>query len=500
MTTAQTSRPSMLTALAPILLLVALLAADVIAFGEDSSYGSNQVALLIASGATVAIGMFRGMGWADFESRIKDTLGDAIGAILILLLIGALAGTWLVSGIIPTLIDVGLDVLSKDIFLPAACILCAAVSLATGSSWGTVGTVGVALIGIGQALGLSEGWTAGAIISGAYFGDKLSPLSDTTNLAPTVAGTDLFTHIRFMLWTTVPSILIALVVFTIAGIGAEGPADMGGAALLQDVLAQHFNLHWGLFLVPVGVIVLIARKVPPVPALFLGVLGGALAALVAQPDLLRTLGTDAIGPALGLGDTYLGTAFGTLMKAAALDTAIETGNPVVNDLLTAGGMAGMLNTVWLIICALTFGAVMGAAGFLERITAGILTAVRGTFSLVFGTAFSSVVFNVIAADQYIAIVVPGRMFREAYAQRGMAPQLLSRTLEDAGTVTSVLIPWNTCGVAQSGVLGVGVLAFAPYCVFNYVSPLMTLLVAALGFKIPPASPVEAADSADLGTH
>ena len=316
-----TARPPMFVAITPILLLVALLAADVIAFGEDSSYGSNQVALLIASGATVALGMAKGIGWTEFESRIKDTLGDAIGAILILLLIGALAGTWLVSGIIPTLIDVGLDVLSKDIFLPAACILCAAVSLATGSSWGTVGTVGVALIGIGQALGLSEGWTAGAIISGAYFGDKLSPLSDTTNLAPTVAGTDLFTHIRFMLWTTVPSILIALIVFTVAGVGAEGPADMEGAAVLQDVLSQHFNLHWGLFLVPIGVIVLIARKVSPVPALFLGVLGGALAALIAQPDLIRTLGTDAIGPALGIGDTYLGTAFSTLMSAAALATA-----------------------------------------------------------------------------------------------------------------------------------------------------------------------------------
>ena len=481
-------RPNLGTALLPIVFLVLLLAADVLAFGEDSSYGSNQIALLLASGLAVAIGMRRGQRWEEFERRIKDTLGDAIGAILILLLIGALAGTWLVSGIIPTLIDVGLDVLSKEVFLPAACILCAAVSLATGSSWGTVGTVGVALIGIGQALGLSEGWIAGSIISGAYFGDKLSPLSDTTNLAPTVAGTDLFTHIRFMLWTTVPSILIALVVFTMAGIGAaDGVADLGGAKAMQSVLAQHFNLHWSLFLVPVGVIVLISRKVAPVPALFLGVLGGALAAAIAQPELLASLAEDALGPALGLGPTRWGTAFTALMSAAALDTTIETGNPVVTDLLSAGGMAGMLNTVWLIICALTFGAVMGAAGFLERITDAILTGVRGTFSLVFGTAFSSVVFNVIAADQYIAIVVPGRMFREAYQQRGVAPQVLSRTLEDAGTVTSVLIPWNTCGVAQSGVLGVSVLAFAPYCVFNYVSPLMTLLVAGLGFRMPPPS-------------
>ena len=483
------SRPSLGLSLFPIVILVLLLAADVLAFGEDSSYGSNQIALLLASGLTVAIGMWRGQNWASFEQKIKDTIGDAIGAILILLLIGALAGTWLVSGIIPPLIDVGLDVLSKEVFLPAACILCAAVSLATGSSWGTVGTVGVALIGIGQALGLSEGWIAGAIISGAYFGDKLSPLSDTTNLAPTVAGTDLFTHIRFMLWATVPSIVIALIVFTMAGLGSNTDvADLGGAAMMQAELAKHFNLHWALFLVPVGVIVLIARRVAPVPALFLGVLGGALAAAIAQPALLATLAEDALGPALGLGPTRWGTAFTALMSAAALDTSIETGNPVVTDLLSAGGMKGMLNTVWLIICALTFGAVMGAAGFLERITDAILTAVKGTFSLVFGTAFSSVVFNIIAADQYIAIVVPGRMFREAYKQRGVAPQLLSRTLEDAGTVTSVLIPWNTCGVAQSGVLGVGVLAFAPYCVFNYVSPLMTLLVAAIGFKIPEPDP------------
>jgi len=501
MTPASSPRlPSLSMSLVPIVVLVLLLAADVLAFGEDSSYGSNQLALLVASAVTVALGMTQAKTWATFESHIKETLGDAVGAILLLLLIGALSGTWLVSGIIPTLIDLGLDVLSKDIFLPAACILCAAVSLATGSSWGTVGTVGVALIGIGQALGLSEGWTAGAIISGAYFGDKLSPLSDTTNLAPTVAGTDLFTHIRFMLWTTIPSITIALIVFTFAGIGAEGAADMGGAQALQAELGRHFNMHWGLFLVPVGVIVLIARKVAPVPALFLGVLGGALAALIAQPALITSLATDAIGPALGWGETYLGAAFSALVTAAALDTAIETGNPVVNDLLTSSGMAGMLNTVWLIICALTFGAVMGAAGFLERITRAILSAVTGTFSLVFGTAFSSVMFNIIAADQYIAIVVPGRMFREAYAQRGAAPQLLSRTLEDAGTVTSVLIPWNTCGVAQSGVLGVGVLAFAPYCVFNYVSPLMTLLIAALGFRIPGLpEPTKSTELTESGT-
>ena len=465
-------RPSLLQSFIPIAVLVAMLALDVAYFGEDSSYGMNQIALLTAGAVAVGIGAMRGLKWATFEARIRETIGDAMGAILILLMIGALAGTWLISGIIPTLIHVGLDVLSRDIFLPAACILCAAVSLATGSSWGTVGTVGVALIGIGSALGLPEGWVGGAIISGAYFGDKLSPLSDTTNLAPAVAGTDLFTHIRFMLWTTVPAFLIALIVFAFAGMGGDATAgSLAGQANMQAMMEQYFNIHPALFLVPLGVIVLIAKKVAPVPALFLGVLGGAIAAVIAQPDIIRSL---------GIGSNYAAQSFTAVMSSAALSTTIETGNEAVNKLLSAGGMSGMLNTVWLIICALSFGAVMQAAGFLERITLAILSGVRSTFSLVASTAGSSVMFNIIAADQYIAIVVPGNMYRKAYEEKGLPPELLSRTLEDAGTVTSVLIPWNTCGVAQAGVLGVATVVYAPYAIFNILSPLMTLFMAATG--------------------
>jgi len=465
-------RPSLLQSLFPILVLVIMLALDVMYFGEDSSYGSNQMALLTAGAVAVAIGAARGLKWKAFEEKIRDTIGDAMGAILILLMIGALSGTWLISGIIPTLIHMGIDVLSREIFLPAACILCAAVSLGTGSSWGTVGTVGVALIGIGSALGLHEGWVAGAIISGAYFGDKLSPLSDTTNLAPAVAGTDLFTHIRFMLWTTIPSFIIALIVFTVAGLGGDaGESSLAGQQAIQSLMEQHFNIHPALFIVPVGVIVLIAKKVAPVPALFLGMLGGGVAAVIAQPDIIRSL---------GLGQNYAAQSFTALMSSSALNTTIETGDEAVNKLLTAGGMAGMLNTVWLIICALSFGAVMQAAGFLERITIAILSGVKSTFSLVASTAGSSLMFNVIAADQYIAIVVPGNMYRTAYEEKGLPPELLSRTLEDAGTVTSVLIPWNTCGVAQAGVLGVATSVYAPFAVFNYLSPIMSLIVAAFG--------------------
>jgi NhaC family Na+:H+ antiporter len=467
-----TSRPTLLQSIIPIVALVIMLALDVMYFGEDSSYGSNQLALLIAGAVAVAIGAMRGLKWNAFEAKIKTTIGDAMGAILILLMIGALAGTWLISGIIPTLIHVGLDVLSRDIFLPAACVLCAAVSLATGSSWGTVGTVGVALVGIGTALGLPEGWIGGAIISGAYFGDKLSPLSDTTNLAPAVAGTDLFTHIRFMLWTTIPAFVIALIVFTFAGLGGNADAgSLADSAAMQAIMETHFNIHPALFLVPLGVIVLIARKVAPVPALFLGVLGGAVAAVIAQPDIIRSL---------GLGGNYAAQSFTAIMSSAALSTAIETGDATVNKLLSAGGMAGMLNTVWLILCALSFGAVMQAAGFLERITAAILSGVNSTFSLVASTAGSSLLFNVIAADQYIAIVVPGNMYRKAYEDKNLPPELLSRTLEDAGTVTSVLIPWNTCGVAQAGVLGVATVVYAPYAIFNLLSPVMTLIMAATG--------------------
>ncbi|MAI23194.1 MAG: Na+/H+ antiporter NhaC [Crocinitomicaceae bacterium] len=477
----QPAMPSLGLSLIPVVVLIGLLAADVVAFGEDSSYGANQIAMLLAAFVAGGIGMARGVQWKAISDAIAHSVSQTTEAIIILLMIGALSGTWLIAGIIPAFIHYGLQILEPGIFLFAACIICGLLSLATGSSWGTVGTVGVALVGIGSALGLGEGWIAGAIISGAYFGDKMSPLSDTTNIAATVGGTDLFSHIRYMTLTTVPSLVIALVVFLLVGFGGAAAADGISSAFADEFGAAvfaAFNIHIGLFIAPVVVIVLIARKVPAAAALLIGTLLGALTAVVFQPNVIRDvagLGGEANGFALA--------AFKACIQSMALESAISTSNDMANDLLTSSGMAGMLNTVWLILCAMVFGATMQATRMLERITRAILSGVKSTFGLVGRTVGTCLAFNVLASDQYLAIVVPGNMLKDAYAERDLAPENLSRTLEDSGTVTSVLIPWNTCGVAQSGILGVATWAYLPYCIFNWVSPLMTLTVAAVGFRI-----------------
>ena len=389
----------------------------------------------------------------------------------------------------PAFIHYGFQILEPGIFLFAACVICRLLSLATGSSWGTVGTVGVALVGIGTALGLSEGWIAGAIISGAYFGDKMSPLSDTTNIAAVVGGSDLFSHIRYMTLTTVPSLLIALTVFLIAGFGGAAAADGVSTAFADEfgvAVFEAFNIHVGLFLSPVVIIFLIARKVPAVPALLIGTLLGAVTAVIFQPDVIREVA--------GISDEaggYALAAFKACIQSMALDSAISTSNDMANALLSSSGMAGMLNTIWLILCAMVFGATMQATQMLERITQAILSGVQSTFGLVGRTVGTCLAFNIIASDQYLAIVVPGNMLKDAYPERDLAPENLSRTLEDSGTVTSVLIPWNTCGVAQSGILGVATWAYLPYCIFNWVSPLMTMTVAAVGFRIKRLSDVKA---------
>lgn len=466
---------SLLLSLVPIVVLIVMLALDVYYFGEDSSYGSNQVALLTAGAVAAGIAILQGFSWETLFKGITESISSALGAVLILLLIGALAGSWLISGVIPAMVSYGLKILDPTIFLFASCVVCAIVSLATGSSWGTIGTVGVALIAIGRTLGISEGWIAGAIISGAYFGDKMSPLSDTTNLAPAIAGTDLITHIRYMTKTTVPSIIIALIVFLIVGFVVVPESGIVSVDAMQTAMNDKFNLGWWLFLVPIAVLVMIARKVPAIPALFLGAFLGGVFAIIFQPEIIRELAQ---------GDfSYARASYTAVVNAMALETQVETGNDVINELLTTGGMYGMLNTIWLIVCALTFGGIMQAAGMLQRITEAILTGVNGITSLVAATTGTCVVFNVLAGDQYLAIVVPGKMFSDAYEKHDLAPENLSRTLEDSGTVTSVLIPWNTCGVAQSGMLGVATLVYAPYCIFNIVSPFMTILFAAMNWKI-----------------
>ena len=487
----EAKRPSLFLAMLPILILVGLLSANVHLFGEDSSYGSNQIALLLAAAVAGIVGIRLRNSWETIYEGIVESISSAIGAIIILLLIGSLAGTWLLSGIVPAMIYYGLKILSPEIFLFASCVICSVVSIATGSSWSTVATVGIALLGIGIALGIPEGWIAGSIISGAYFGDKMSPLSDTTNLAPAVAGTDLFTHIRHMVWTTVPSITISLIVFAIVGFQGSGNYDPARVIELTNAMDATFNITPFLFLVPVAVILLIVKKMPAIPALLIGTLLGGLFALFYQPEVVAQIARAANG-GIPL-DNYLQQSYMAVMAAIMQETSITIPEGAVSSeaqealgsLLSAKGMAGMLNTIWLIICALTFGGVMHACGLLKRITDGLLAMVNSGASLVATTAGTCVFFNLTASDQYLAIVVPGKMYADAFKDYNLAPENLSRTLEDSGTVTSVLIPWNTCGVAQSGVLGVAVLAYAPFCIFNWISPLMTIFFAFMGWKQTP---------------
>lgn len=387
-----------------------------------------------------------------------------------------MAGTWLLGGIVPAMIYYGLQILNPTIFLFAACIVSAIVSLATGSSWSTVATLGIALLGIGRALGLPEGMIGGAIISGAYFGDKMSPLSDTTNLAPAMAGTDLFTHIKYMAWTTIPSISISLIIFLILGFYKGRTSELTDIEPVLNALSTTFNITPVLFLVPALVIFLIVRKVPALPALFAGTIAGAVAALIFQPQIIEQVS--------GISRSAFHLAsYVAIMKSMYTTITVDTDHAMVNSLLQTGGMAGMLNTVWLIICAMIFGGIMESSGLLHRITESVIKLAHNTGSLVASTAGTCMFFNITASDQYLSIVVPGRMFAETYKDRLLKPQNLSRTLEDSGTVTSVLVPWNTCGATQSTVLGVPTLVFLPYCFFNIISPFMTILFAYLNIKI-----------------
>ncbi|WP_127845022.1 Na+/H+ antiporter NhaC [Psychroflexus aestuariivivens] len=461
-------------ALIPVLALIGMLAYNVFVYGDSSLEGSNQFILLMGAAVAAVVGTLKG---AKFEVMIEDVAKNIKATaepILILLMVGALAGTWLLSGIIPTMIYYGLQILNPTIFLAACVIICSVISVATGSSWTTSATVGIALIGIAGALGVSVAMTAGAVLSGGYFGDKLSPMSDTTNLAPAMAGTDLFTHIRYMTITTVPTIIITLIVFIIIGLNLDTTGQTNPEEILTAIDAS-FNISPWLFVVPIVVIVLIVKKTPPLIALLLGILLAALSALFFQPDLVQMIGG---GDALTLEVAYRG-----IMDAITIDIQVPTDNESLSDLFSAGGMYGMLGTIWLIICAMVFGGIMDAIGALERISQALLNLFHSTFGLFFSTVSSCLALNLTASDQYLAIVVPGKMFAKAYEKKGLAPENLSRTLEDSGTVTSVLIPWNTCGAYHSGVLGVPVVDYFFYAIFNYLSPFVTLFFAAFNIKI-----------------
>lgn len=468
-------KPSLLESLIPIVLLIVLLFTNVVIFGDDVLGGSNQVALVFSAAVAALLGVRLGRKWDVILEGILYNINAAMTSILILLLIGALAGTWLLSGIVPAMIYYGLQILNPTIFLFAACLVCAITSLATGSSWSTVATIGIALLGVGKTLGISEGMVAGAIISGAYFGDKISPLSDTTNLASAMAGTELFTHIRYMLWTTIPSITLALLIFGVLGLTTNTEATINDVNLVMVAIEDIFHITGWLFVVPVVVIVLIVKKVPALPALFVGVVLGGLFAIIFQPQLVVQVAGDT---GILLKDSYI-----AVMKATYGGVSITTDNELVSGLLSSGGMAGMLNTIWLIISAMVFGGVMEVCGFLQRITAEVIQFAKSTGSLVASTVGSCMFFNLTASDQYLAILVPGRMYAATYKERGLKPENLSRSLEDGGTVTSVLVPWNTCGATQAAVLGVATMTYLPFCFFNIISPFMSIIFAYLNIRI-----------------
>lgn len=564
-------RASLIQALIPLLVLIGLLGLNVIIYGEDSSYGPNQISLILASGIAALIGIYNKVDYGYIKEKVVKSISSVMTAIIILLLIGALVGTWVISGIVPAMVYYGLQILNPGIFLFAACVISAIVSLATGSSWTTIATVGAALLVIGETMGISSAITAGAIISGAYFGDKMSPLSDTTNLAPAVSGSDLFTHIRHMAWTTIPTFSVTLIIFLIIGFSSGGNASLDVSDGILRALKDNFNLTPILFIVPIVVIFLIIRKVPAIPSLLAGTLLGGLFGIIFQPNIIESVGSvnqinvdlssfeneelkwfkiNEEGDREILEDFDMSNAkagkyflevkgenqlygyanvsipnhgsekaeIGTLTikndgiiqskekislfktgyaKASYIavtnammtsltnngENYIHTGNENVDQLVQGKGMEGMLNTVWLIICAMLFGGVMEACGFLHRLTEAIMSVSRSRGGLIASTSGTCIVLNGTASDQYMAIVVPGKMFKEIYQQKGLAPENLSRTLEDSGTVTSVLVPWNTCGAAQSSVLGVATGEYFMFCFFNWLSPITTIIYGYLGIKV-----------------
>lgn len=467
--------PSPFVSLLPVLALILLLFVTIRTFGSDALSGGSQVCLLVATAICVLIGMTGfGRPWKDFELAITNNISGVTTALIILLIIGALSGAWMISGVVPTLIYYGIQVIHPHFFLVSTCIICAVVSVMTGSSWTTIATIGIALMGIGKAQGFSEGWIAGAIISGAYFGDKVSPLSDTTILASSVTDTPLFTHIRYLMITTVPSLIITLIIFTVAGLSHEA-TDTGHIAEYTQILSGKFHISWWLMVVPVVTAILIARKVPSIITLFVSTTLAAIFAVIFQPELLREIAGQGVEGVTALFKGGMGMLYGS--------TQLETGNAEINELIATRGMSGMMNTIWLIICAMCFGGAMTAGGMLGSITSVFVRFTKKRIGMVSSTVASGLFLNLATADQYISIILTGNMFRDIYKANGYEGRLLSRTTEDSVTVTSPLIPWNTCGMTQATILSVPTIVYLPYSFFNLISPLMSILVAIIGYKI-----------------
>ena len=468
-------RPSPLVSILPIAVLISLLFFTIRLLDSDALGGGSQVCLLVATALCVLVGMAGyGVKWEEYDRAITQNIAGVSTALIILLVIGSLSAAWMLSGVVPTLIYYGVQIIHPQFFLLSTCLICAAISVMTGSSWTTIATIGIALMGIGRAEGFDEGWTAGAIISGAYFGDKVSPLSDTTVLAASSTGTPLFTHIRYMLFTTLPSLAVALVVFLVAGL-LHAPGTPAEMMAFTSTLAERFHISLWVLVVPALTGLMIARKVPSIITLFLSTMLAAVCMLLFQPEILREIAGEGMSEA----DTLLK---GTLLSLCT-STGLETGNDVINELVATRGMSGMLGTVWLILCAMCLGGAMTASGMLGSITSLFVRLASRLTTMVASTVGCGLFLNLATADQYISIILTGNIFKDIYKQNGYETRLLSRTTEDAVTVTSVLIPWNTCGMTQATILNVSTFAYLPYCVFNYVSPLMSILVAATGFKI-----------------
>ena len=468
--------PTLVDAIIPIIVLIIMLSVSVYLYGDNSSYGANQIALILSASIAAIIAIKNGYSWKEVESGIVKGIGMGMRAILILLAVGALIGTLIMSGTVPAMIFYGLDILSPSFFYFTACIICAISSISIGSSWTVAGTLGVALMGIATGLGLSPSVTAGAIISGAYFGDKMSPLSDTTNLAPAIAGTDLFSHIRHMAWTTGPSLIIALIIFLIMGLTSNAEGNAEGLELIQSTLNQIFNISIISFVPIIVIFVLAYKKMPAFPTILIGALLAGLFSILLQPEVVSNFVNQ---PELSSALTMISGVWTALHSGFVL----ESGVTVVDDLLTRGGMASMLNTIWLVVCALTFGAVLETAQLLHKLVERVLIFANSTGSLIVTTIATCIGINIIAADQYIAIVLPGRMYRAEFKRRKLASRNLSRALEDSGTITSPLIPWNTCGAYMSASLGIATFSYVPYCFFNLVNPVIAILYALLNVKI-----------------
>jgi Na+:H+ antiporter, NhaC family len=470
--------PSLLDALLPVVVLIVLIALTIWLFGIDATNGPLQVALLLSAAFAALIAFKNGYSSSDVGGAAVAGVSSAMSAIFILLAVGSLIGTWNMAGTIPTIVDYGVQLLNPTVFYFTTAAICAVVGMVTGSSWTTAGTLGVAFVGMAKVMGLSDEIAAGAVICGAYFGDKMTPLSETTILVPKLVGggLEVGTHVRNMFWTAGPALGISLLAFLIIGATAEPAAGVNTDAAL-DVLRGEFNTS-AVSLLPLLLLVLFTvKKVPPFLALLGSALFAGILACFTQWTIVKGFVDD---PSLGPVATGIKAIYG----AMATGFVSKTGNPAIDALFSRGGMSSMLSTIWLVLAALSFAAIMEYAGFLQRLLEPVVAHARSRGRLILAVNASGVGLNVIAGDQYVADVLPARMFASEFERRGLAPQVLSRAVEDSGTVTSVLVPWNTCGAYISGVLGVSTASYFPYCFFNLISPVLDVLYGFVGFKVP----------------